>query len=78
MTMAELMAEVEKDAIFSKHSGGGLSLSCGEPFLQAEFTTTVLKTCKAKGIHSVVDTCGQTQWFSIEQSRAFVELFLFR
>lgn len=41
-----------------KQSGGGITLSGGEPLLQAEFTKKLLILAKQKGIHTCVETCG--------------------
>lgn len=77
MSISELMTEIEKDMPFYKRSGGGVTLSGGEPFLQADFTKEVLKACTEKEIHTVVDTCGKTNWRSIEQSMEYIDLFLY-
>ena len=77
MSVSEVITEIEKDMAFYKRSGGGVTLSGGEPFLQAGFVKEVLKACTEKEIHTVVDTCGQTNWQSIEQSMEYIKLFLY-
>jgi pyruvate formate lyase activating enzyme len=57
----EVLQEVEKDRLFYENSGGGVTLSGGEPMNQPEFTGSLLKQCKAKGIHTVLDTSGYVQ-----------------
>ncbi len=53
----EVMAEVRRDAAFYASSGGGVTLSGGEPLLQREFATALLRGCKVEGFHTAVDTC---------------------
>jgi pyruvate formate lyase activating enzyme len=77
MSSQAVFAEIEKDLPFYKRSGGGVTLSGGEPFLQAGFIKELLKMCTEKGIHTAVDTSGYTQWSSIEQCMAYIDLFLY-
>jgi pyruvate formate lyase activating enzyme len=58
MTVAETLAEIEKDAVFYDESGGGVSFSGGEPLLQPVFLEALLDACRARHIHTVVDTSG--------------------
>lgn len=77
MSVAEVLAEIEKDSIYYNESGGGVTLSGGEPLFQYEFTTEILRECKARGIHTCVETSG---FMSEERFRAvqpLVDLFLF-
>jgi pyruvate formate lyase activating enzyme len=52
----EIMEEVTKDEIFYFYSGGGLTISGGEPLCQAEFTAEILKKCKRLGIHTALES----------------------
>ena len=54
----EVFAEVIKDKIFYETSGGGVTVSGGEPLFQPEFTAELLKVCKANGIHTAIETSG--------------------
>jgi len=56
MTTGQVMAEVRKDEIFYYHSGGGVTLSGGEPLSQPEFAGELLAQCKSEGIHTAVET----------------------
>jgi pyruvate formate lyase activating enzyme len=58
MTVDEVMAEVEKDRAFYDRSGGGLTLSGGEPTFQFDFCLGLLAAAKARGISTCLDTCG--------------------
>ena len=62
MTVEQVLEEVEKDSIFYANSGGGLTLSGGEPTMQPEFALEILKGCKRTGIHTAIETCGYAKW----------------
>lgn len=66
VTIAELMAVIEKDRIFYTNSGGGVTIGGGEPLMQHEFVTELLKTCNKSNIHTAVETCGCGKWENIE------------
>lgn len=73
----ELMIEIVKDRLFFEESGGGVTFSGGEPLMQSEFLTVLLKECKSLGIHSAVDTSGFTSEDILNQVAPNVDLFLF-
>ena len=50
-----------KDAPFYKRSGGGITLSGGDPIAQIEFSSKILKLCKEQNIHTVIETSGYTK-----------------
>ncbi len=77
MTPAQVMAEIEQDAPFYDESGGGATFSGGEPLLQWEFLLELLRACKARGIHTAVDTCGFAPWEALDTIREYVDLFLY-
>ncbi len=52
------MEPVLRDRAYYKKSGGGITLSGGEPMLQFEFTRALLEAAKAEGLHACLDTCG--------------------
>ena len=58
MTVEEVVAEVMRDKPFYDNSGGGVTLSGGEPLSQREFMMSLLDECRAQGLHRVVDTSG--------------------
>ena len=77
VTVAEVMAELRKDRPFYENSGGGITLSGGEPTLQHEFVLALLKQCKAEGLHTTLDTAGQTPWRIFETLLPYVDLVLY-
>lgn len=57
MSVKKVIAEVEKDKVFYFHSGGGMTLSGGEPLTQPEFCAALLKECKLQGINTAMESC---------------------
>lgn len=56
--VSEVMEEVIRDERFYDETGGGLTISGGEPLLQPEFTEALLRAAKAQGIHCAMESCG--------------------
>ncbi|KAB7833881.1 pyruvate formate-lyase-activating protein [Streptomyces mobaraensis] len=56
--VAEVLARIETFRVFLAASGGGVTISGGEPLLQPAFTGEVLRRCKALGLHTALDTSG--------------------
>ena len=76
-TVDEIMAVVLRDRPFYEQSGGGLTITGGEPMLQEEFTLALLKAAKASGLHTCLDTCGWANQGAYAHVLPFVDLFLF-
>lgn len=77
MTVAQVMAEVERDVAFYDESGGGVTLSGGEPLMQPAFCLELLRACKEHEIHTALDTCGYASREVLDRVRPFVDLFLY-
>ena len=75
----EVLAEVTRDALYFEASGGGLTLSGGEPLAQADFAAELLRRYQheEKGAHTAVETCGFVEWPVLAQVAAHVDLFLY-
>jgi pyruvate formate lyase activating enzyme len=54
----EIMDLLERDRIYFDESGGGITLSGGEPLSQPEFLEELLEACRARELPVVLDTCG--------------------
>ena len=76
VTVAEILAEIEKDIVFYDQSGGGATFSGGEPLMQPDFLRELLLQCRAREIHTVVDTSGYAEPRVIETIADCVDLFL--
>lgn len=57
-TVDEVLNLVKRDKVFYDTSGGGVTISGGEPLAQPEFLLALLKALKSEGIHTVLDTSG--------------------
>ncbi|MDD5311614.1 MAG: glycyl-radical enzyme activating protein [Dehalococcoidia bacterium] len=77
LTVDEVLNEVLADEIFYRNSGGGMTVSGGEPLLQWEFVAELCRKAKEKGIHTVLDTCGFASWNVMEKVLKHVDLVLF-
>lgn len=76
MTIEKIMKSVVADKAFYKNSGGGLTLSGGEPLLQADFAVNLLKAAKKEGIHTCIETSLGVDFKKVEKVAPYVDLFL--
>ncbi|MBU1746877.1 MAG: glycyl-radical enzyme activating protein, partial [Chloroflexi bacterium] len=76
-TLADLLTEIEKDAVFYETSGGGVTFSGGEPLLQADFVLALARRCREAGHHVALDTCGIVPWARYEAVLPWVNLVLY-
>ena len=77
MSAEAVVAEVAKDADFFRNSGGGVTLSGGEPFAQPEFLLAMLRLLRDLGIGAAVETCGYARPEDIAASEPLVDTFFF-
>lgn len=77
VTGGEVFKEVKADEIFYKRSGGGATLSGGEPLSQPKFAASLFQLCREAGIHTVVDTCGYAPWSTVKQVLQYADLVLY-
>ena len=75
--LSGIMAEIEKDRIFYEQSGGGVTLSGGEPLAQPEFSLALLEACRAAGFHTALDTSGLASWDTLARVAAAADLILY-
>jgi pyruvate formate lyase activating enzyme len=76
LTVGEALAEVLRDRAFYETSGGGVTLSGGEPLLQPHFTQALLEACRAEGLHTAVETSTHCRWEHLEAILPLTDLFL--
>lgn len=77
MSADEVLEEVLKDRLYYENSGGGLTLSGGEPLFQAEFCLELLEKAKSYGLHVCIETCGFASSALMRRVCEFVDIFLF-
>jgi pyruvate formate lyase activating enzyme len=76
-TVEEIVARVSKDLPFYEHSGGGVTISGGEPLSQPAFTLELLKGLRERGIHTALDTTGYAPYENLEAVLPYTDLFLY-
>jgi pyruvate formate lyase activating enzyme len=77
LTVDEVMVEVLRDKKFYEKSGGGVTLSGGEPTAQAEFSLNILRRCKEEGLHTALETCGYASWQTMQKLLPYLDLVLY-
>lgn len=77
MTVGEVIEEVLRDKKFYENSGGGVTLSGGDPIMQPDFALQLLRNCKEQGLHTAIETCGLTSWSTLERLFAHTDLILY-
>jgi pyruvate formate lyase activating enzyme len=77
VTVDGLVRRIERDRVFYEESGGGVTLSGGEPLQQPKFAEALLRACRSRGIPTVLDTCGYATASSFQRVAGHVDLFLF-
>ena len=77
VSAADVVSEIARDAAYYDVSGGGATFSGGEPLMQPEFLRALLRGCRARGIHTAVDTSGYADPAALEAVADDVSLFLF-
>jgi pyruvate formate lyase activating enzyme len=73
----EVFNEVAKDKVFYENSGGGVTISGGEPLLQIDFTHGILKKLKENGINTAVETAGNISFENFERIISLVDSWLY-
>lgn len=76
MSVEMLIKELKKDVTAFRKSGGGITVSGGEPLVQAEFAAELLKGCKAQGWHTAMETTGYGSGEAVEKVFPYVDLVL--
>ena len=77
MTVDEVLSEIEKDRTAYRVSGGGVSIGGGEPLAQPEFVLELLKRCKERFLHTVVETCGHAAWRNLRKVCQYIDLLYY-
>ena len=76
-TVDEVMKTVESDRAYYDNSGGGMTLSGGEPLLQPEFSKALLSAAKDRGINTAIETSGYAPTEVIKEISPLVDVFLY-
>ncbi|MBM3217016.1 glycyl-radical enzyme activating protein, partial [Candidatus Poribacteria bacterium] len=76
-TAGDVVDEARALKPFFRRTGGGITLTGGEPTLQPEFAYSVLALCRDEGVHTAIETTGVTTWVRLERLATVTDLFLY-
>ena len=76
LTVNDALSLALEDHVFYRDTGG-VTLSGGEPLLQADFAAELLRCLKDENVHTAVDTCGMVPWRSFEKVQPYTDMFLY-
>ena len=77
VTVEEIIKVVKRDRIFYDNSGGGVTISGGEPFFQADFLITLLSVLKQNSINTAIETSGYVQWPIMNRALHYLDFLLY-
>ncbi len=77
MSVADVLAEVEKDRVFYEQSGGGVTLSGGDPSVQSDFAEALLDALRSRGLRTALDTAGMSANGALERLARKTDLVLY-
>jgi pyruvate formate lyase activating enzyme len=77
VTAGEVMDDVLRDRTFYENSGGGMTVSGGEPLAQIAFTQALLQMAKTRELHTALDTSGYAPWTHLAELLPYVDLILY-
>jgi len=72
-----VVQELTQDRVFYQASGGGVTISGGEPLAQPDFLKEILSLCKKEDLSTALDTCGAVDWEDLEDQLPFLDLVLY-
>ena len=77
VTVPALVRELERDLPYYDRSGGGVTISGGEPLFQSRFVFDLLRACRKRELHTALDTCGLVDPALLTESAALTDLILY-
>ncbi|MDY6844949.1 MAG: glycyl-radical enzyme activating protein [Thermodesulfobacteriota bacterium] len=77
LSVEDILKEAERDMPFYIRSGGGMTISGGEPTTRPEYVMELLKGAKERSINICLDTCGHCDWEILEEMAKYVDVFLY-
>jgi pyruvate formate lyase activating enzyme len=75
--VTDVIDEIMRDRRFYDNSGGGMTLSGGEPLAQSSFSKELLESVKKEKIHTALDTSGHGSWKILQSLLEFTDLILY-
>ena len=77
MSVEQVVAEVMEDLPFYQVSGGGVTLSGGEPLMQSKFAVSILRRLKEEGVSTALETCGFVSRSILEETMDVTDIYLY-
>ncbi|MBN7772959.1 (2S)-3-sulfopropanediol dehydratase activating enzyme [Clostridium aminobutyricum] len=76
MSVEECLKEIRKDKGYYDRSGGGVTISGGEPLIQSDFVAELFKACKDEGIHTCLESTFYADWEEIEKILPYTDIII--
>ena len=76
MSVGDVMKEILMDRGYYERSGGGVTVSGGEPLMQADFVAELFQECKKEGIHTCCETALSLPWEEVEKVLPWTDLLI--
>ncbi len=76
-TVDDVLKVVEQDMVFYSRSGGGLTMSGGEPLFQKDFALALLREARKRYIKTAIETCGMVAWDVLKEASQYLNYILF-
>ncbi|TWH45598.1 glycyl-radical enzyme activating protein [Sporomusa sp. KB1] len=77
MSIDDILEVVEQDNVFFSRSGGGLTLSGGEPLMQPDFAVELLQAAKRRRINTTMETSGYADWQTLEKACHYLNTLIY-
>ncbi len=77
MTVGAVLKILRRDRRYYDNSGGGVTLTGGEPLAQCAFARELLKSCKEESIHTAIETCGYVDWSCLKSVLPTLDLMFY-
>lgn len=76
ISVEDAMDQIRRDKGYYDRSGGGVTVSGGEPLQQADFVEELFRACKEEGIHTCCESTLNVPWEKVEQILPWTDLFI--
>ena len=76
MTVEECMELIRRDQGYYERSGGGVTVSGGDPLVQSDFVEALFRACKAEGYHTCCESTFCANWSEVEKVLPYTDLII--
>ena len=76
-TAEDVFQKVRRDKMFYDESGGGVTVSGGEPLMHPKFVRELFEMCRGEGIHTLIETCGYAEPYALSEVLPVTDMFYF-